>query len=550
MKNAVIGYCSHYEFEVVEPFLASWQKFCSSADLILFTAHLRPTFLERAASMGIHIMDASPYLTIGYHALCARFFMYRDYLAQNGHLYGSVMLTDVRDVIFQSDPFLITRECSVIFAAEDQLIRDEPVWNGKWLRELYGDELLQEIAHNPVSCAGTTLGNSEGIFKYIELMCEQMTTRTFDRAINYDQGIHNYIAWKIRPNWGKVDLDDRIFSTVIKTRPDDIHISDDRILIHGKAPAVVHQWDRQASLRKFIETSHDFKVGQSIGVDKEPPATELPLRGPVASSDSIDVTPPLEQSSDRQPAPIHFRKLEDAFKAFRKDTETLSKLYDIFTRAVVETPWLLQFREYVERENLGYGDRAFYWFWKLLVDTMPSTFRFLEIGVYKGQILTLIGMLAQREGKCAQLFGVTPITNINDKYSKYDSSDYADAIERIQSWASIPSGRRALLIEGLSTDDNAKARARICAPYQIVYVDGGHEFPTVCSDIIVYGEMLTVGGYLVLNDASCHLPLPDHIWRGHEDVARAVRELIESNRTFSERLAIGHLRVWQKVEPR
>jgi hypothetical protein len=156
-------------------------------------------------------------------------------------------------------------------------------------------------------------------------------------------------------------------------------------------------------------------------------------------------------------------------------------------------------------------------------------------------------MLAIKQNKRARIFGVTPLDPTGDKFSKYETLEYAEVIDALQEWSGIPVGRRAQLIEGFSTDSGVKRQCRGIAPYDIIYIDGGHNYEVVANDIITYGEMIADDGYLVMDDASCELNMPDGIWRGHADVGRAVRELLDTDQRFSERLAVGHLRVWQKT---
>jgi len=238
--------------------------------------------------------------------------------------------------------------------------------------------------------------------------------------------------------------------------------------------------------------------------------------------------------------------LADAFAEFKHDPAVFRAIYDGFASSVGQTPALINHRQHIEQNKLGFGDRAFHWLWKLLVDAMPVSFNFLEIGVYKGQVLSLVGMLAVKENKRARIFGVSPLDSTGDKFSRYETLEYAEIIDNLQAWSGIPVGRRAQLIEGYSTDPGVKRRCRGSAPYNIIYIDGGHDYNVVANDIITYSEMIADDGYFVMDDASCELNMPEGIWPGHVDVGRAVRELLQPDQRFVERLAIGHLRVWQK----
>jgi hypothetical protein len=68
----------------------------------------------------------------------------------------------------------------------------------------------------------------------------------------------------------------------------------------------------------------------------------------------------------------------------------------------------------------GFGEHAFCWNWQLIVDAMPQSFKFLEIGVYKGRTLGVIQLLASQMKKECEIYGITPLTNVGDKYSRYN----------------------------------------------------------------------------------------------------------------------------------
>ena len=47
---------------------------------------------------------------------------------------------------------------------------------------------------------------------------------------------------------------------------------------------------------------------------------------------------------------------------------------------------------------------------------------FLEIGCYKGQVLSLVGMLALQTRKDGYLFGITPLSGDGDKYLTFGAT--------------------------------------------------------------------------------------------------------------------------------
>jgi capsular polysaccharide biosynthesis protein len=222
-------------------------------------------------------------------------------------------------------------------------------------------------------------------------------------------------------------------------------------------------------------------------------------------------------------------------------------IYDAFTASVARSPHLCGHRQRIEKDHLGFGDTPFHWFWHLLVKALPDEFKFIEIGVFKGQVISLISMLALRAGKTGRVYGVTPLSNAGDKFSSYPDDDYASAIDEIQEWTGIPASARAHIIAGLSTDDDIKLAARTVAPFDVVYIDGGHDYATVVNDLNAFGDMLGVGGYLVMSDGATELSLPTGIWPGHPDVGRAIHDVVDPDLRWSPLCSVGHLRVWRKT---
>jgi hypothetical protein len=152
------------------------------------------------------------------------------YLLQHGRLHDWVLLSDARDTVFQLSPFTVvegvseahpwarmllgargweTNELFMFFLeggpSPQQTIRiGKEVYNAGWIRQLYGDQVLQQLSDQPVSCSGTLFGSVHGTLRYLSLFVEQVLTllsRRVDLSLNpLDQGIHNYILHKVIPD--------------------------------------------------------------------------------------------------------------------------------------------------------------------------------------------------------------------------------------------------------------------------------------------------------------------------------------------------------------
>jgi hypothetical protein len=270
------------------------------------------------------------------------------------------------------------------------------------------------------------------------------------------------------------------------------------------------------------------------------------LRLELPDMDALAAAGPGERGGQTCAVPA-FPDLASLERIYRDEASIHRQIHDTCERAMAMDSRLRAHREHVERNELGFGDRASYWLWKLVIDAMPAHFKSLEIGVYKGQVTSLLAMLAVTAGKTLENLAVTPLGAFGDKYSRYEEADYLAAIRSIEAWSGISEARRARIIRGFSDDDGVKRQCREVAPFDLVYIDGCHDYHVVANDIITYTEMLKPGGLLLMDDASAGLDLPAGIWPGHTDVGRAVRDIIEPMRGFSRIVAVGQLLVWRKA---
>lgn len=192
----------------------------------------------------------------------------------------------------------------------------------------------------------------------------------------------------------------------------------------------------------------------------------------------------------------------------------------------------------------GFGEPAFTWNWKLLVDEMPDNFKFLEIGVYKGRVLSQVGMLSRISNKNCSIYGVTPLSTDGDKYSGYPACDYLNEIKN--NFQKLNGHTHNLnIIKGFSQDDSVLKSVGNIAPFDMIFIDGSHDYVDVCNDIKNYLPFLKSGGYLVMDDASLYIDNPYGQFLGHPDVGKAIQDLLDNNNSVKHLYAVGHNRVWK-----
>lgn len=134
---------------------------------------------------------------LGFHGKphVARYFHYAEYLAAHAD-FARVLLSDVRDVVFQDEPFRgLQPGLHVGMESEELTIATEPFDRG-WTLDAYGEPMLEKIGHRQVSCSGVTLGDFGAVQRYVELIQREALRQPFRRMKTriYDQAFHNKLV--------------------------------------------------------------------------------------------------------------------------------------------------------------------------------------------------------------------------------------------------------------------------------------------------------------------------------------------------------------------
>lgn len=223
-------------------------------------------------------------------------------------------------------------------------------------------------------------------------------------------------------------------------------------------------------------------------------------------------------------------------------------IYDTFSNEVDSSEVLTKHCNVITEYRLAFGEKPFLYLWPLVVSQMPKGGKFLEIGVYKGSILALTQTISNHLGLDITSYGLTPLSNVGDKYSVYEYGNYGHDISFLFHKLDV-SIDNTIIIPGLSTDEDVKQAAKTESPYDVVYIDGGHDYETVINDIELTDQILKPGGILVMDDASSELNLSKTHpgFPGHPDVARAIIDDLDKRSNYKHLFACGHNRVWIKL---
>ncbi|WP_266159494.1 hypothetical protein [Dyella silvatica] len=181
-----------------------------------------------------------------------RYFHYEAYLdAHPG--FANVLLTDVRDVVFQADPFAQLETGLSVGMETDRLTIGTEHFDRDWILDAYGEAMLQRLADKQISCSGVTLGDLASVRGYIGKMLQEILRQPFSKMKTriYDQAFHNKMlhcgeladAHLCQPCCSRI-------ATVGCMQPSDFVLSSQGRLLNqgGQVAPIVHQYDRHPEL--------------------------------------------------------------------------------------------------------------------------------------------------------------------------------------------------------------------------------------------------------------------------------------------------------------
>jgi hypothetical protein len=209
----------------------------------LFASHLPVAAKERLAHMVFHLFYR-------------RHLLYLQYLRAHQQEYDRVLVTDCRDVYFQADPFSWNPEPGVHFFLEETANKIGTCPHHiRWISSQFDRAVLDELQHETVSCAGTTLGDTASMIEYLSAMVSYTMKALSLRECDGDQGIHNYIAIKQMLH-SRIIVHSNRASPILTGAPagEDFRLGSQGLLVNnaGQVVPVLHQYDRDLELKRHL----------------------------------------------------------------------------------------------------------------------------------------------------------------------------------------------------------------------------------------------------------------------------------------------------------
>ena len=195
-----------------------------------------------------------------YHVVNIRFLLTNE-LLQRGELnrFDRLMLTDVRDVVFQRDPFASFDDGGKVwtFLEHPRFTMTTDANYRDWITKAFGDNFAKPRLQERLSCCAITIGPREAMANYfatfVKLLLENTTPEPF--RFGLDSAIHNRIIWEKlvsalnvaeNLNGPVVHLGGLKAEEIIRGNSGELLNAD------GSQIAVIHQYDRHADISEYF----------------------------------------------------------------------------------------------------------------------------------------------------------------------------------------------------------------------------------------------------------------------------------------------------------
>jgi hypothetical protein len=190
-----------------------------------------------------------------------RFERFARILRRHAGRYDQVLVSDVRDVLFQKHPFadVASAACRFYLEAGPWTIGSEPT-NRRWANVFLTPAEAERIGPCRITCCGVVLGGAPAMTDYLARLAAylQALPIRLRREGGADTVFHNKIAHLTREVAAEIVENDVHVATMGLTPPSAYVAGTDGLIrtADGRAPAILHQYDRIPALKRAVEARY------------------------------------------------------------------------------------------------------------------------------------------------------------------------------------------------------------------------------------------------------------------------------------------------------
>lgn len=239
--------------------------------------------------------------------------------------------------------------------------------------------------------------------------------------------------------------------------------------------------------------------------------------------------------------PCYYDKISSIFKKGLSRNEIYDKLNKFF---YFHLPFsLIKHRIFFSKNTRGFGEDAFHSMWYLLLSEFKPN-NCLEIGVYRGQMISLWSFISKLLNYDINIAGLAPFESASDSDSKYlDDIDYLNDTKKNHEFFNLKQPEYCI---EYSTTKNAKKFIE-SREWDLIFIDGNHDYEVVKSDFELAMNNLSNNGFIVMDDSSLYFDFQQKKFGGfigHPGPSKVAAEIaMKKMKLFG---AVGHNNIFCK----
>jgi len=288
MKNVILSAAEGYGLAQIAPFIDSAAANCPNTEIVFLADTHVPEVISYGEEKGISVRYYScgmPYLnrvlstqrfwrrlvkgltpSFVFKAMAPRsilqisvfrYFVALEFLRAHEGEYVNVLLSDSRDVIFQSDPFEMMPDVDGIICGQEEVsISDEKFTRG-WIEKGFGPTVFTSVKDQTVICSGVSIGTYAHICSYLETYVARASEikHLIPFSYGFDQGIHNVLIYHDHSvTCERIENGQGVICTLSTCGRGRFEV-ENRVLTFPTtqiSPAIVHQHDRHAGVEQAL----------------------------------------------------------------------------------------------------------------------------------------------------------------------------------------------------------------------------------------------------------------------------------------------------------
>ena len=296
-KDLIVGVVDGYNWDQIKYWANSIDKSGFDGHKALVVYNMDVETANRLTKENFILIGVTPYdekngfvaVKTGGNIMVDRFFFIHNFLKmlQDPMEVNRVIITDVRDVVFQVNPtnwldqYMLPQYNLVV--GSENLTYDKEPWGNNNLKKSFGEYFFESLKDHPINCAGVIAGTLEDISDLcltIWLVCRGLNPHVEggggpDQAamnILLDTVVHKYTTFFTDPTNGWVVHAGTTLDAIkagsggigeaYRRNPsmeipfiNDIEytVTDSGVCIGNHPITVVHQWDRVPAWKKIVE---------------------------------------------------------------------------------------------------------------------------------------------------------------------------------------------------------------------------------------------------------------------------------------------------------